>query len=101
MTTELPDDVWTPVPLRWRHAQVGDVFVGQGARLWQVAEIRPELANLRVEAHQGHTHHSVLVDLDDVIDVLIPVPEREAVELAREVLGARLVERRTSSPKDD
>jgi hypothetical protein len=56
---------------------------------------------LRVEAHQGHTHHSVLVDLDDVIDVLIPVPEREAVELAREVLGARLVERRTSSPKDD
>ena len=100
MIDTLPPDVWVPVSIRFRYVQAGDTFVGNAAQLWHVISIKPDLSQLRIQAHQGHTLFSVMVDPDDVIDVLTPVPERDAIELTRDALGARLIERRTAPPEE-
>lgn len=87
--------VWVPVPLRWRHVIPGDVFVGKDDRLWQVTDLTHDRGML-IEV----TCQSVLdvfydeADPDDTVNVLVPVLERDAVELTIEELGARLVSRR-------
>jgi hypothetical protein len=101
MTAALPPDVWVPVPVRFRHVVAGDTFVGNGAKLWHVTKVTPDLAQLRVEAHQGDTVFRVAIDPDEVVDVLTPVPERDALELTRDALGARLIERRTAPPRNE
>lgn len=95
----MPPDAWVPVPLRWRHVLPGDVFVGRDESLWLVSDNESARGGLRVRARQGgDSYFSRDVDPDDVIPVLVPTPERDAVELTREQLGARLVERRTIAP---
>ena len=89
-----PADVWVPVPLRWRHVVQGDVFVGQGS-LWHVSRIGLEKGELTVDVYSGADEWRGPVDPDDVINVLVPVAERDAVELCREELGARLIAGRT------
>lgn len=103
MTGTLPSDVWVPVHLRWRSVQPGDVFVGAKARLWHVVGVSPTSGGqLSVAAGSRTDSVHVEVDPDDLIPVLIPVPERDAVELSSDVLGARLLERRTSpAPRED
>lgn len=92
-------DTYVPVPIRWRHVQVGDVFVGRDKQLWYVTDIRENAGALTVQALLQFWSRTGDVDPDDVISVLVPVPERDAVELTREHLGARLVERRTAPPE--
>ncbi len=97
MTTTLPPDAWVPVPLRWRHVVAGDVFVGKDGDAWQIARTGSSYGvGIEVTAIQGDRSFSDDVDPDDVIPVLVPVTERDAVELTREQLGARLIERRTA-----
>lgn len=102
VTATLPPDVWVPVPIRWRHILPGDVFVDRDGALWHVNETRTPIAGLWIKAAKGVDTVQAAVDFDDVIHVLIPVPERDAVELTRDTLGARLIGRRTASaPREE
>lgn len=93
MTTELPPDAWVPVPLRFRHLVEGDVFLGSDGALWHVGQVHHG-AQTRVAVQCGDAKRVGDLDPDETVEVLVPVSEREAVELTREQLGARLVERR-------
>lgn len=96
--TPLPPDAYVPVPIRWRHVVPGDVFVGRDGALWLVAGISAGGVADKATLVGPITYHAGPgeIDPDDTVTVLIPVSEAEAVELTREVLGARLVERRTA-----
>ncbi len=91
--TSLPPDAWVPVPVRWRHVQPGDLVLA-GATPWLITHVQDD--GTVVGQHTFRERHHARPDPDDVAQVLVPVTEREAVELAREQLGARLVERRTT-----
>lgn len=99
--TALPADAFVPVPVRWRNVNASDTFVAPDGKLWHVAKIATSRAALAVTAQYGDRQFSRDVDPDDVVTVLIAVPERDAVELARDVLGARLIERRTTAPPEE
>jgi hypothetical protein len=91
-------DAWVPVPLRWRHVQVGDVFFSaKTGDLWLVtaAENRADRPARRVTVAHGGATHTAEVELDDIAQVLVPVIERDALRLSRDELGARLIDRRT------
>lgn len=97
MTAPELADCWTPVPLRWRHAIEGDVFVGRDGALWRVDQANSfGPAGIEVVVSCAAATHAADVDPDEVVHVLVPVTERDAVELTREQLGARLVDRRTA-----
>lgn len=90
-------DAWVPVPLRWKHVLAGDVFVARDGELWQVEETGPSpRTSYDVIAVRGAQVHKADVDPDAVVQVLVPVTERDALRLTRDELGARLVERRTA-----
>jgi hypothetical protein len=91
-------DAWVPVKLRWRHVRAGDVFFSaKTGDLWHVTEIEDvEPFLLTVHLNHGGDQHVVEMDRDAVVQVLTPVPERDAMRIARDELGARLVERRTT-----
>lgn len=91
--TDLPPDAWVPVPIRWRHVVPGDVVVF-GSALWLVT-LRPKDGEVHGQ-RTFHERHQGRPDPDDAVQVLIPVTERDAVELTREQLGARLVAGRTA-----
>lgn len=91
MTATLPADVWVPVPLRARHVIAGDVIVGKDGSLWPITESRATGGTWSINVANFGLDYP---DPDDVIPVLVPVIERDAVELTREQLGARLIERR-------
>jgi hypothetical protein len=94
MTPEEFATCWVPVPLAWRYVDRGDVIVGRNA------------TPLLVESHGGrggqmavHLYgwdHPFLVDPDEVVRVLTPVPMAQAMALTRTELGARVIERRTT-----
>lgn len=95
MTATLPSDVWVPVPLRARHIMAWDMIVGNDGSLWAVSSSASDPSGKwSISALCGAEGLSQFVDPDDVIPVLVPVVERDAVELTRDQLGARLVERR-------
>jgi hypothetical protein len=87
-----------PIPIRWRHVHAGDVVLGLDGSLWAISG---RDGGGTWTARRGPQVYTSTPDLDDVISVLIPVPERDAVELTRETLGARLVERRTAPPSSE
>lgn len=92
----LDADIFVPVPLRWRHVVAQDTFLALGGQMWHVRQAWPVKGQIEITAVSGQTKFARLVDPDDVIDVLIPALERDAVELTREQLGARLIARRTN-----
>jgi hypothetical protein len=94
---ELPPDVWVPVPVRWRYVRSWDLIVGKNKAIWAVERIGCSYGpGLEVTAVCGPDSFTDDVDPDETVQVLIPVAERDAVELCREELGARLVEQRTA-----
>jgi hypothetical protein len=98
----LPPDAWVPVPLRWRYVRVGDVFFSEKTGdLWTVVEdLDPHWKiDGKITVQRGTRTFSSKVDPDDLIQVLVPVAERDAMALAREELGARLADRRTAPPE--
>jgi hypothetical protein len=92
MTTEELAQVWVPVSLRWRHVVEGDVVIGGDGAPWAIVDV-DHLGTW--VARSGRREYQSMPDPDDVIEVLVPALERDAVELTREELGARLVARRT------
>lgn len=90
-----PADCYVPVPVRWRLAAEGDVFVGGGGALWHVDTIgRGYGTQLTVQASHAGREVKVGCDPDETVTILVAVPEADAVDLVREVLGARLIARR-------
>lgn len=91
-----PADCYVPVPTRWRYARAEDTFVGGGA-LWHVQTLGPSTrvpGALAVTAVCGARTFAVDdLDLDEAVTVLVTVSESDAVQLAAEVLGARLISR--------
>lgn len=95
MSEELP--VWCPVPLRWRVVQPGDVIVGTDGHTWSVGALGPaagQPGGLWVATYCGTRSWQGAVDLDAVVNVLVPAPERDALTTTRDVLAARIIERR-------
>lgn len=92
-------EVWVPVPLRWRHVNPGDVFLSEAScpddagTIWMVTRMEKDWGG-KVTCQSGPDVFSSEVDPDDVVDVLVPVSERDAVELSMDELGARLIARR-------
>lgn len=98
MNAELPRDVWVPVALRWRHVIPGDLFIGGTGAPWLVVSVdREPSGNLLAVAMRHDGPRKADVDPDDTVQVLVPVAEREAATVARELLGARLIERRSAA----
>lgn len=96
MSVTLPADVFVPVPLRWRHVVSGDVIVDRSGELWIVGDNELPRGGVQVRARQGGEKYFARdVDPDDVVKVLVPVTERDALRLTRDQLGAQVVERRT------
>lgn len=93
LAAKAPADAWVPVSVRWRHVVSGDVVLDPDGRTWMLTD-RPMTGGMTVT--RGAHSYTATPDPDDVVDVLIPVVERDAVELARAELGARLIERRTA-----
>jgi len=95
--SDLPADVWVPVPLRWRHVAPGDTFEGQDKKLWHVEYIGigSQSGLLGAVVRRANDQWNGKVDPDEVVNVLVPVTERDAVELCRDELGARLADRRS------
>jgi hypothetical protein len=93
-------DVLVPVPLRWRHVIAGDVFIGRDDQEWIVTKNGYHWEwtgwDLFVEREGRVVRAGRRIDPDDVVEVFVPAVERDAVELIREQLGARLIERRTT-----
>lgn len=97
MTAPELADVYVPVPLRWRHVQAHDVFLAKDGALWTVRQISHRDGGTWVDAGLGLAFHAADVDPDDVVTVLVPATERDAMTLMRDQLGARLIERRAAA----
>ena len=92
-------DPRVPVPMRVRSVVAGDEFVSpRDGSHWRVTEAGDLLwrhaGRELVVTCEGRTVTSER-DPDDVLDVLVPVVERDAVELLYDQLGARLMTGRT------
>jgi hypothetical protein len=88
-----------PVPMRVRRVVTGDEILSErdGSR-WRVTSAGEDLwrcAGRTLTVESGGRSVTSELDPDDVLQVLVPVTERDAVELCRELLGARLTGRRS------
>lgn len=92
--------VFVPVPIRWRHVNARDTFIAPDGQPWHVTHTWPAKGLIEVTALNGPVKFSADVDPDDVVDVLIKVAERDAVELTMEELGARVIARREATDED-
>lgn len=95
MTPDELNDCYVPLSIRWRHVKVGDVIAGQGGRLIAVESRGGRGGQMAVHLHGWD--HPFLVDPDETVQVLYPVPMAQAMRLTREQLGARLLEQREDS----
>lgn len=84
---------WAPVPIRWRYVQPGDVIAGKGGLLL-VARIGLESPTEWAVTIAEHGYY--VVDPDEMVSVLVPIPERDAGALTVEQLGAVVIGRRTA-----
>ena len=87
------DDVWVPIPLRWRHVRPGDIVLGKHDRPWMVTSGMPRVVTVRSDRE-----YVTEPDPDDTVSVLVPVTERDALRLTRDELGARITDRRLFLP---
>lgn len=98
----IPDqlaDTWVPVTVPWRLLVEGDVFLDRDLHPW-IVETTPTptpAGLLTVTARRGAQVLTADVDPAGEIAVLDPRLERDAMELARDVLGAQLIERRAAA----
>lgn len=98
-----PDELarcWVPVPMRWRHVQRGEVMVGS-KELLRVIHCAPgDAGRWMVTVGAMVAGPDALwagpVDPDELVSVLVQVPERDARSLALEELAATVIGRRTT-----
>lgn len=95
MTAIDPATCWVPVPIRWRYVQPGDSVPGRdGGTLLHVTGVGPDGNRFRVDLAQGYGGGTYYVDPDEMVSVLVPIPERDAGALTVEQLGAVVIGRR-------
>jgi len=101
-------DVWVPSPRPWRCVTSHDVVIGRDGRLWTIAEVFTH--RMRIDGHIAlvtgvratcgdAVHSTPHVDLAAEVQVLVPVPLRDALTLLRAELGSRIMsttERKTA-----
>lgn len=93
MTAIDPATCWVPVPIRWRYVQVLDVVVGKAGGLLYVERI--SFPDGQRWIHLVGYPQPFPVDSDEMVSVLVPIPERDAGALTVEQLGAVVIGRRT------
>lgn len=93
MTTIDPATCWVPVPVRWRYVQVLDVVVGKAAGLLYVERI--SFPDGQRWIHLTGYPQPFPVDSDEMVSILVPVPERDARSLLLEDLATHVIGRRT------
>lgn len=93
MTAIDPATCWAPVPVRWRYVQPGDVTIGTAGLVF-VTGAGVEGSRLRIDATSGAFDGTWYSDPDELVNVLVPIPERDAARLTVEQLGAVVVGRR-------
>jgi hypothetical protein len=97
MTAIDPATCWVPVPVRWRYVQPGDVTVGLGGSLVPIVDTALNLGGVDVDyVADGFTRMATGLDPDEMVSVLVPIPERDAGALTVEQLGAVVIGRRTA-----
>lgn len=85
------NDAWAPVALAWSLVRPGDIILAGPTRLpWAVISVG---AGGAVVAVRGTATHQATPDPAAVVDVLVPLAERDALVAARDGLGARIVDR--------
>lgn len=94
MTAIDPATCWVPVPVRWRYVQPGDVIAGKG-QLYQAASSYPSEDRSQWVLMVTPGALVQIGDPDEMVSILVPVPERDAQRLAVEQLGAVVIGRRT------
>ena len=94
MTAIDPATCWVPVPIRWRYVQPGDVTVGLDGLLIPVVGVtRDHPLTITYRWHGNDAWAQP--DPDELVPVLVPIPERDAGALTVEQLGAVVIGRRT------
>lgn len=83
---------WTPVPLRWRHVRAGDVVLGDTTP-WMVTEAIEQLGEPLITIVSGDQTHQEQLDPDEVVCVLCPASEANALARVRDELGGTVVDR--------
>lgn len=83
---------WTPVPMPWRAVQAGDNVVADDQSVWHVLGISAGGPADRVTVVRGPARWDGPRDPDELVDVLMAVPDVDAVdELHRQgLLGERV-----------
>lgn len=100
MTAIDPATCWAPVPVRWRYVQRAEVIVGRAGELLRVvySDLADDGRSWMVTVAQMVSGPDALwagpVDPDELVQVLVPIPERDAQRLSVEQLGAVVVGRR-------
>lgn len=95
---EVPADTWAPVLMRWRLVRPGDVFLDRAGLPWSVTNVGPNArGSVSVVAVRADDVRGRDVHPDDLVNVLIPLVEREAVMNLREAgVTGQLIERTAS-----
>lgn len=102
MTAIDPATCWAPVPIRWRYVQRGEVITGRAGELLRVihSALADDGRSWMVTVAQMVSGPDALwagpVDPDEMVSVLVPIPERDAGALAVKQLGAVVIGRRTA-----
>jgi hypothetical protein len=94
MTAIDPATCWVPVPVRWRYVQPGDVTVGVGGDLIPI-EMLDYSKPGQITVTALDLPEPIPVDPDELVSILVPVPERDAQRLTVEQLGGVVTGRRT------
>lgn len=96
MTAIDPSTCWAPVPLRWRHVRPGDITVAEDGSLVPIVSVGYSQAGVDVDyVVPGGLDHATELDPDEMVDVLVPIPERDLMRTTAEQLGAWCIDRAT------
>lgn len=82
--TDLPEDTWAPVPMRWRLVRAGDVFLDRQGRPWVVMSTSERPGVISVSAAGALSTLARDMPPDSLIQVLVPLAERASIVLLRE-----------------
>jgi hypothetical protein len=91
-------DVWVPIPMRWSCVRPEMTLLRPDGREWMVMSATRTPSGTLVRARRGEQEFFG-VPPEPTALVLVPVPERDALTLSRDVLGSRIMsseERRAS-----
>lgn len=97
MTAIDPATCWVPVPVRWRYVQPGDVFAGAAGLFWveSASYGAGTVCAYVIGSNTGPKAKAYILDPDELVSILVPVPERDARSLVLEDLATHVIGRRT------